>query len=103
MTRQMVWSYETLYEDSAEEFLRRLQSKIASIKQVHPEATDFRVEQKSAGYYSDDKDIFVSYKRLEDDREYARRAHQEEVSRKQREDYDRQEYERLKKKFETPS
>lgn len=65
----------------------------------YPEAEDFAVESVM-DEYGDGYSVYLFYQRKENDKELAERLRQEEINRKYREDYDRRQYEALKKKFE---
>lgn len=77
--------------------LTYLLSQVDNIKTQYPEATDFEIE---ADDYYDSVTLYINYYRNETDQEKKEREEREALIAKRQVDYERQQYETLKKKFE---
>lgn len=73
--------------------------QLNSIKKEHPEVDIMDARLNTKNDYGDSYSVFCTYERYETDKERSDRETREQEFLKQREDWDRKQFEALKKKF----
>lgn len=95
MTKKMVWRDKESFDFDGED-LDSVISRLSQAKVEYGGNARFDVHTYS---YEDREYLFLQVEEEETDEEYAIRLKREEIANKNREEFDRREYERLQKKF----
>jgi hypothetical protein len=102
MTKEIVYDKVVLEErGSWDDFVKQVDTRIAELKITCSDATDFNIELETSPdcYNNVDAYITLTYKRLETDKEYNDRIKDERDIVSMTLNWEKAEFERLKKKF----